>query len=133
MKTMTMVGGNIDKKILTKCLHKARKMINFTKFRCKHFSFIVRKNKIVSIGYNQQYKTHPIAAKYGHRFCSIHSEIHAISNYKYDLSECKIINIRLDQWGNMKCSRPCEFCEKLINDNMLKCIYSNEDGFYEFN
>ena len=40
------------------------------------------KNKIVSIGWNNNYRTHPLAKRYGYRFDSIHSEMSAILRYE---------------------------------------------------
>lgn len=119
----------IKDKMLIKCLQEARENMDLAKFRCKHFSFLLRKNKILSVGVNQQYKTHPLAAKYGHRFSSIHSEVHAISNWKHSLHECILLNIRLDKWGNLRYSEPCPYCKKFLNDLNIPCVYSKDYGF----
>ena len=43
----------------------------------KHVSFIVRKGVVESVGGNQ-YKTQPLAKKYGYRYDEVHSELDAL-------------------------------------------------------
>lgn len=112
-------------KILTKCEKIARKLIHLPKGRCKHFSFLVKKNRIISMGYNQSYKTHPLA-KY-HRFSSIHSEIHCLaSSRKIDGF---MVNVRIDLFGQIRNSKPCPACQAVLDKYNIKCFYSTEDGY----
>jgi pyrimidine deaminase RibD-like protein len=125
------MSNMLKNKILQRCIKEARENITLAQFRCKHFSFLVRKSHIVSVGINHQYKTHPLAAKYGHRFSSIHSEIHALSNWKYGTEDCVLLNIRLDKWGNLRYSEPCQYCKRFLDDIGLSYMFSTENGFIE--
>lgn len=101
--------------------------------RQKHFSFITRRSKIISFGWCQSFKTHPIAAKYGHRFDSIHSELHCIKNFPYPMSALKdytLINVRVNPSGSqMTLARPCVRCIHFLSCfDLRSVIYSNERG-----
>lgn len=116
-------------KILKKCVRLSRDMIHLTESRCKHFSFLIKKNKIISIGYNQPFKTHPLAKELGYRFSCIHSELHCLVSAKR--IEGMMINIRLDKFGNIRGAKPCPKCEKLLSRHGIPCIYSTDNGdFY---
>jgi deoxycytidylate deaminase len=109
--------------------------LNVHSGKSKHFSFIVRKNSIVSVGWNKILKTHPIANKYNYPYNKIHSELDSIINFDGDLSKNKyeMLNIRIGMDGRMKMSRPCKNCRALLNDYGLNNVtYSNEIGFSEF-
>lgn len=99
----------------------------------KHFSFILDKNVIVSVGWNQSHKTHPIAAKFGHRFSGIHSELHAIKNFKYPIKELPhftFVNIRLMKNRTVGLSKPCKHCSKMLSFfEVGEVWYSNFDKF----
>jgi hypothetical protein len=103
--------------------------------RHKHYSFIVRRNKIIAWGYNQSFKSHPTAARYGHRFASIHSELHVIKNFPYPISElCSydLINIRVSPCGQRTMlARPCPKCIYFLSClEFRSIIYSNENGLF---
>ena len=104
-------------------------MIDLPAGRCKHFSFLIKKNRIISIGWNNGFKTHPLANKYGHRFCSIHSELHCISSFK-NTNGLILVNVRIDSNGKLKCSKPCGPCQKMLIDfNITNIFYTTEKGF----
>lgn len=102
--------------------------------RHKHFSFIVKRNTIISVGWNKGFQTHPIAARFGHRFQSIHSELDAILNFPYGIGELhryNFINVRLTKVG-LGMSLPCKHCEKMLSYfGVDRVIFSNYEGFYE--
>jgi deoxycytidylate deaminase len=109
--------------------------LNVHSGKSKHFSFIVRKNSIVSIGWNSLAKSHPLAFKYNYPYSKIHSELASIINFDGDLSKNKyeMLNIRIGMDGRLKMSRPCKNCRVLLNDYGLNNVtYSNEIGFSEF-
>lgn len=101
----------------------------------KHFSYILEKNTILSIGRNNPDKTHPLAYRFNHRFNCIHSELSAIVNFDYPhkrLHNCKIINIRITESGRIAMSRPCINCQTMLSAFGLKdVVYSNRDGNFE--
>lgn len=108
----------------------------FPKNRYKIGAIITDKNKIISVGYNQQ-KTNPIQKKYN-KFRPyivynpyIHAEIHAILNSKKDsLKGCSIYTYRETKDGKISNSRPCEACMELIKKMGIKKIcYTTKDGY----
>jgi tRNA(Arg) A34 adenosine deaminase TadA len=99
--------------------------------RYKHFSFILHKKRIVSVGWNNTNKSHPIAKKYGHRFNSRHSEVHAVSKFPYrikKLRDCVIVNIRLTKKGKIAISKPCRFCQQFLAEIRIKEVWFTNDN-----
>lgn len=82
----------------------------------KHFSFLLNKRKIISIGWNNGWKSHPIANKYGHRFNSIHSELSCIINCNTSIDRLTMVNIRIMSDGTLGRAFPCECCTKMLID-----------------
>jgi deoxycytidylate deaminase len=101
----------------------------------KHFSFIVCKNEILSMGWNNVKKTHPLALKNGYAFPFIHSELDAIIKFDEPLKKlryCSIINVRLTKTNKVTLSRPCKNCQGLLLAFGVKeILYSNELSKFE--
>lgn len=101
----------------------------------KHVSIILDGKTPVSYGFNHPYKTHPIGYRYKHRYHSIHSEVHAITSYQgnvQDFRKFSILNIRLDDNGVLKMSKPCTNCLPLLLELGFKQIFfSNSRGNIE--
>lgn len=120
---------NTDKLIV-----KAKALFELPHGRCKHFTFIMKRNKIISLGWNNTIKTHPWAAKYGHKFYAIHSELQAIKNFPYPVAEiCNydFVNIRIRKDGKLGIARPCEACERLlIAFRPQSVIYTTNEGTF---
>lgn len=110
--------------------------------RCKHFSFIFKGKRLVSIGANSP-KTHPLNLKYNyvnkqnHRISDLvgtHSELSAIlklglSNYK----GYSIINTRINRNYKLDYSFPCNGClDMLLNLNFDKIYYSTKNQEFDF-
>lgn len=109
----------MNTKLLNKLTSVSRKLVNCPDSSKKHFSFLVIRNKIVSIGWNKAWKTHPLAKKYQYRFACTHSELDCILNAKVpisDLNNYTMINIRLDSSLNLQLSKPCSSCQVLLSD-----------------
>lgn len=84
----------------------------------KHFSFICDRNRIVCLGWNNTRKTHPLANKFQCRFNAIHSELDAILNFPYrvsDISSFSLVNVRLMMNRSVGLSKPCKPCQNLLN------------------
>lgn len=88
---------------------------------------IVKKNKILGIGFNKV-KTH---TKSPHKFNMLHAEISAILNTDpKDLEGSSIYVYRERKDGKLGNARPCIYCYQLIYKYKIKKIYySSEDGF----
>ena len=93
----------------------------------KHVSIIVRKNEVVAVGTNN-FRTHPLAKKYGYRFDEVHSELDALLRYKGPKDNLKLFNFRFNRFGDMRMSKPCcnclPWCEALFDD----VWYSTNEG-----
>lgn len=109
------------------------KSLHLPTARSKHFSLLVKRGKIISFGWNQSFKSHPTAKLYGHRFNSIHSELHCIKNFPYptnELREYTLVNVRVNPNGTAKTlAKPCGKCIYFLSCFELRSvIYTNENG-----
>lgn len=99
----------------------------------KHFSFILKRNKIVSFGWNLQHKTDAFAHRFKYKHPYIHSELMSIKIFPFspiELRNCKIVNIRLNNNKQLRLSKPCNDCLRLLSFFDLREIwYSSDSGF----
>ena len=93
----------------------------------KHVSLIVRKNEIVSVGTNN-FRTHPLAKKYGYRFDEVHSELDALLRYKGPKDNLVLVNYRFNRFGDMRMSKPCCFCLPWCSAVFDEMWYSTNEG-----
>jgi hypothetical protein len=113
-----------------------------SKKRCHHFSFIIHKGRIVSIGQNNR-KTHPInlinrktSVKTGEDFSDEKhtcSEFNAILKLKkltnINSKKCSIVNMRIDRNNNLAFAKPCMSCQNLLKFFEFKnVIWTNNQG-----
>lgn len=106
--------------------------------RCKHYSFIFKNKKLVSIGMNNP-KTHPYNLKFNYlnkekrkisHIVGTHSELNAVLKLgKYDFKNHIIVNTRVNRNKKIDYSFPCNGCaEMLINLNFEKIFYTTKEG-----
>ena len=99
----------------------------------KHFSFILKRNKLICVGWNDTWKTTPLAKRYGYRFNCTHSELAAIRNFPKPnrfLTECRMVNIRIRKDGSLGMAKPCPICQSLLKDFGIKEVwYSSATEF----
>ena len=104
-----------------------------------HFAFAYKKNKLIAMGQNNPDKTHTKALMLAKRFRTeldypyLHAETDLISklwgDYYIDDS-MKFVIIRLNKHGKLRCSKPCEDCEQIINAlGLTKVWWSTDNGF----
>jgi deoxycytidylate deaminase len=124
----------ITKKTRNRLIDVSRELIHLPPTRHKHFSFLLFKKKIVSIGWNNGFKSHPIANRYGHRFDCIHSELSCLINCNTDLNKLILVNIRLMSDGTLGRAFPCRHCNNMLLDygfdHVICSDYNNR--FYKF-
>ena len=83
----------------------------------KHAACVFKGKRIFGIGRNVQYKTHPSGSG---PYCTMHAEVAAITQAKNffwpekDLSGLSIFVMRVNKRGEIKFSKPCEDCMRLI-------------------
>ena len=115
-----------------------------TSNRCRHFSFILFKNRLIATGMNCN-KTHPINLKNrkvsrvtGDDYSDqkhVCSELNAILKLKrltnIDTKKCTLINIRYDRNDKIALAKPCMSCKSLLQyHNFKHIIWTNNNGEY---
>jgi len=104
--------------------------------RFKHFTFVLKGTKIISIGFNNIYKdaTKINGHYYTYPYGGVHSEANAIANIP-DLNMTKrytIINTRLDHSKVLQNSKPCSVCQGYLCMFGFRAVYySMPDGFHQ--
>lgn len=129
----------MKKKVLKKAIDIAYAMCpNMRKkgLRASHVAFLVKKNRIVKIGWNKA-KTNPNSKKYpyigqtGEKIeVNTHAELDVIlKSGQNNLSDHEIIVLRVDGEGKLNNSKPCNGCHHLLKQVSIKKIYySNSKG-----
>lgn len=105
--------------------------------RASHVAILVKKNKIVKIGWNKN-RTHPKTKefpylgsknKYSKVNVGIHAELDVIMKAgKDDLSDHELIVLRVDGTGKLNNSRPCIGCCGVIDQFGLKNVYFSDSN-----
>lgn len=101
--------------------------------RTFHFSFILRRNKVLAAGHNSYTKTHGFAIRNNIEHGFMHSEISALKSFQFSLNELSgttLVNIRLSKCGEyLMMARPCKRCYHVINQlNFSEIWFSTENG-----
>jgi hypothetical protein len=115
------------------------KMNRNTKNKFFHFAFGYKKNKLLAIGQNNPEKTHTQALFLSQRFNIdndypyLHAETDLISRLwgkHYIDNSLKMVIVRLNKHGQLRCSKPCDKCEQIINALDIKKVWwSIDNGF----
>jgi tRNA(Arg) A34 adenosine deaminase TadA len=108
--------------------------INWKNVNNSHIAFLVKKNKIVKIGWNRK-RTHPEISKHPYHdgYVGTHAELDVIlkSGLK-DLNDHSMIVIRVDRKGRLANSKPCPGCLSLLKSyNVEEVFYSDTEGNIE--
>lgn len=133
---MNIIDQSLD--IALSLLPKAKQERN-TKNKFFHFAFGYRKNKLLAIGQNNPEKTHTQAVMLAIRFNTelehpfLHAETDLISRLwgKYYIdNSLRMVIIRLNKRGELRCSKPCERCDQIIKSlGINKVWWSDVNGF----
>ena len=109
-----------------------------------HFTFVYKRNKLISIGYNNTQKINNKSLKFANRFGIehwkeypyVHSELDAISRMwgrTYIDSSMKFVCLRLNKYGKFNNSKPCRNCTTVLNAlNINKVYWSDSEGNIKF-
>lgn len=106
--------------------------------RCRHFSFILSKKKIIAIGVNKQ-KTHPLNLKFNfvnkknikiNDVVGIHSELNALIKLGTDdVNGLVLVNTRVNRNNQIDFSMPCKGCQSFLKTlDFKKIFYSTKHG-----
>lgn len=95
----------------------------------QHVSIILHKRQIVSIGTNDQTKTHPQTLKMGveYLFETPHSELRALMGTKHR-KHLTLLNYRFNRLGELRLSRPCSRCIPWCLTVFDKIFYTTNSG-----
>ena len=100
--------------------------------RKKHVSLVVRNGVVESVGVNQ-FKTHPLAKKYGYRYDEVHSELDALIRYRGPKDGLTLLNFRFNRFGEMRMSKPCCLCLPWCEAVFDQIFYTTTDGIRQLN
>lgn len=109
----------------------AQKASKNAKYHHRLGAVIVKKNRVISIGYNKPHKTHP---KSNTKFKTIHAEFDAILGCEKDDLRGATIYVLRDANAGINLARPCACCMELIKMvGIKKVIYTTLEGVEEIN
>ena len=108
-------------------------------YRCRHASFILYRDKIMSIGINNPNKTHPKNLKFGYRnkrnepinqIIGIHSELAAVIKFgRQTLQDLDIVNTRIDRNNMLVLAKPCIGCQDMLKQlGINRIFFSNNQS-----
>jgi hypothetical protein len=111
-------------------------------YRCRHASFIIYKDKIMSIGINNPNKTHPKNLKFGYRnkrnepineIIGIHSELAAVIKFgRQTLQDLDMVNTRIDRNNMLALAKPCVGCQDMLKQlGINRIFFSNNQSRFE--
>lgn len=130
-----MICAGRTSKLEEKIIRKAFNYVDKCEGKSRHISFIVRRNKILAVGWNRDTRTLALARRFRYWQASIHSEIACIANFPHSIAElryCEMWNVRIDRHNQIRISKPCQRCRKVINAFDLAGVYytTDEGDFY---
>jgi deoxycytidylate deaminase len=103
----------------------------YREMRTSHFGFLIRKNRIIKIGWNK-YKTHRINQEHPYHDGNVflHAETDTLIKAKQDdLSDFKLLVLRISEGNVFRNSRPCFGCQSIIKQFGIKEVWhSDSDG-----
>jgi tRNA(Arg) A34 adenosine deaminase TadA len=107
---------------------------NWKNVNNSHIAFLVKKNKIVKIGWNRK-RTHPEISKHPYHdgYVGTHAELDVIlKSGLEDLNDHSMIVLRVDRKGRLANSKPCPGCLSLLKSyNVEEVFYSDSEGNIE--
>ena len=132
---MENAGGiDFDSKVLRRLVDIARALRDKPTSSFLHFSFLLDKSKILSCGWNnvtcsgvrinKRYYYYPLGGE--------HSEASALKKYRGDYGGVKMVNIRLNNQGELRYSRPCNLCYTILKNCGIRRLYYSTNTHFEF-
>lgn len=107
----------------------AKKLSKKSDYHHKIGSVIVKKNRILGVGFNKPYKTSPHS---NHPFRTIHAELDAILDAnKEDLKGSTIYVYRELRNGKIASAKPCAHCQELLKRYEIKRVFYTDEGTYK--
>ena len=117
----------VHEEVLSKCLFEAERRIHTLDRKRRHFSFAVRKGRMVAMGQNIP-RTHTMPRSLGYRGDWPHSELDLLIRMGRE-RDCTLINIGLNLKCGLRMSKPCPICSSWIPDVFNHCLFTTADGW----
>ncbi len=115
--------------LIDKAIEAAKK----SSYRVRMGAVIFKGKRIISVGNNCSMKSakhlHPRFQKWKG---SVHAEVSAILKAKTDLRRCNILVVRINRFGEIRTSKPCDKCFLYLQLVGIKKIYYTVSGFHYF-
>jgi deoxycytidylate deaminase len=92
--------------------------------RFKHGACIVKKNKVIGVGFNLS--SYCLGTNWAEhiRFSGVHAELSAILNSpKHSLKDSVLYVVRINDKGDLHNSKPCEKCMNNIRKYKIRIAY----------
>jgi deoxycytidylate deaminase len=95
-----------------------------------HGTVIVRGGSVLSVALNHPGRSAFSDSYSYHAGFTIHSELNAIKKVrrKIDLTGASCYNLRIDKHGQIKTSKPCPSCERLLINYGFKKVHHTTDS-----
>ena len=106
----------------------AEKVVELDRFRHNVIAIVEKGGNILAVGFNNMEKTHPVYFQ-GEYSLGIHAEYDALRQVKFqDLSNASLYVFRFKRDGELGESKPCEHCQKEIEESGIGKVFYYEDG-----
>jgi deoxycytidylate deaminase len=109
----------------------ALNMAHKSESRFRLGAVLAKRNKVISTGYNQMRKTHPLQEKYnkGEHTIGLHAEVHACLSVDIaDLNGAELFVARVLKNGNQAMAKPCETCVRFMRDVGIRTVTYTTDN-----
>ncbi len=116
----------ISNKLSRKILKITKELSHIPNANNKHFTFFVKRNTILSIGWCDYYIRPKECDKYKYGEKMLHSELAALIKFRGDYSDlqrCSLINTRINRHNIIGMSKPCECCNRMIKEIGFKKVF----------
>lgn len=92
-----------------------------------------KRGKILAVGCNDVLKTHPMIRRY-HQHRTMHAEADAVlsSRHKVDLEGANILVYRENKAGELRLSRPCDTCQKILKIHGINKVYYTDENTLKY-
>lgn len=109
---------------------KLAKKLSFKSDYCHQLgAVVVKKNKVLGIGFNKPHKTSP---KSLHPFKTVHAELDAILDCNRKAVKGSVIYVyREFKDGTPANSKPCQYCEIMLKRAGIKKVFYTDNGQYK--
>ena len=95
--------------------------------RQKHGAVVVKSGRVLGTGFNKD-KNHPnqVSPEHIKTHCSRHAEVEAIRDANWNVKGAVLYVARLNRQGKDRNSKPCKYCEAVIESTQIKKVIYTE-------